>query len=651
MAINAFAVVSEFKFDVAQAMVESSNLQKNVNELSRSVDQAGQSVKNLGIGFLANFSGATGGILGILGNALKASDKFKMSQIEIANAMTANKMTIGGSFINFEQAMASSSSIMDDIVKKARGLKISPNDLLSQTKFFTNALAPKGLAGDNLSQAVELARVSMKAAPALGVSSEQATGGILSGASGQLSRNTQFGRRLFLEAGDAIKKATGGVITDIKSFNKASGKMRVKAMIKGLDKLAGTSNVVAARAETLGAAMMNIRDLFTGMGSILKPLGDSIMKPLLQILNMVSEQLQTNGLAVVKALAKIVDSVLAGPKEMFLQFITLQGLAADAAKAAGLATLTLSILHFFEGISALRKIPILGQVVEPLYFFANAIKRTALDLLSFKNVMKGARSIFAFVFSKKIWTAIKFIGRGINWISSGLIHLAAGFLAFLAPLMGLRRAFARMQLDSVDWLAKNMLSITEGFDSIKNSLMRFAAPFLDVVQGFEEIFYTILGGTRTLNIFKFILDGVVSILDSLSNKFLEVWALFRSIVAGLTFAITDLLSGGIPRLLRAALDGNSSAFDAFGREFMSYMGDEFDKTLNQYTNPLVKEGKDTQNNVKNVTNMKVTMNNAFKEVLQPDRIAFTIQDQLEKVAQNKRRSRSQAITSQQARSI
>ena len=61
----------------------------------------------------------------------------------------------------------------------------------------------------------------MKAAPALGVSGDQATSGIMDGISGQLSKQTQFGTRLFMEAGDAISKATGGAIKDLKQFNAA----------------------------------------------------------------------------------------------------------------------------------------------------------------------------------------------------------------------------------------------------------------------------------------------------------------------------------------------------------------------------------------------------------------------------------------------
>ena len=98
-------------------------------------------------------------------------------------------MKINGSTATFNESLLQSEFIMGKIVEKAREFSISPTAFTNQVKFFNNMLAPKGLSGKNLGQSIELARVSMKAAPALGVSEQQAISGIMSGISGQLSKN------------------------------------------------------------------------------------------------------------------------------------------------------------------------------------------------------------------------------------------------------------------------------------------------------------------------------------------------------------------------------------------------------------------------------------------------------------------------------
>ena len=90
MAVQAFTVVSEFRFDVADALLGVGKLQDKVDSLSSHVDSALQSVQALGMGFIANFSGLQGGILGLLGNAISVSDKFTQSQLSLTTIIDSN---------------------------------------------------------------------------------------------------------------------------------------------------------------------------------------------------------------------------------------------------------------------------------------------------------------------------------------------------------------------------------------------------------------------------------------------------------------------------------------------------------------------------------------------------------------------------------
>ena len=343
MSLNAFTVISEFKFDVANAIIGTEKLQGAVDGLSGAADSALASMTSMSMGFAAQMSGASGGVVGLIYNAISASDKFKNTQIEIANAMTANGMTMGGQVVTFNQALSKSGEILDHIVEKSREFGLSPTEFTSQVKFYNNMLAPKGLAGDNLANSTELARVSMKAAPALGVNSEQATSGIMAGISGQLSANTQFGTRLFMEAGDKIVESTG--IKNLKEFNKASPEKRIKALIVGLDKLAGSAETVAARANTFSNRLSTLKDLFYGVGSILKPLGDTVMPLILKVFDYAINYLKTKGAYIIKLMAAYIKPLVDEPEKMIKKMMDLSDLGKSFKSAAGITGLILSFAH------------------------------------------------------------------------------------------------------------------------------------------------------------------------------------------------------------------------------------------------------------------------------------------------------------------
>lgn len=605
MGINAFTVVSEFKFDVAGAILGTETLQKNVDALSNSVGNAISSVSALGVGFVAQFSGATGGILGILGNAISASDKFRRSQIELANTIVSNKMLIGGATANFEDALKASDRIMTSIVEKAQKLRIDPAAFVEQTKMFSNILGAKGLAGKDLSQASELARVSLKAAPALGVSNDQAQSGILAGVSGQLSANTQFGRRLFLESGKEILASTG--IKNLKEFNKAIPLKRVQALIAGLDKLAGSSLVVAERAKTIDAALNNFISLFRGVGSILKPLGDAIKPFLIGILNTATKFLQSQGASIVRTLSSIVERILASPEELLVQMMALESLAGDIAVSAGIVGLILTLKHLKDILSFFGIKGALGGLVG-----GGAM-----------NAISKGFSLISVAFAK--------LAPFIMPIVSAVIQLVGLFAILLIPLQGLSRALAQMKIDSLKFLADNSSDIVESMSMFGNAIAAILSPIDDMIDGWKNLFMEIFGGTASLAFITSLFKELAISTNDFAKSLLQLWAGMKGIVAGL-----------------AALAGNASQgnFSNIGDTFMGAGADEFQKTMDKFFGVKDKDGKGGI--VSANTKIDVTMNNNFKEVLQPDRIAFTIMDQLKKASQNRSGSIAKGSAAMQA---
>jgi hypothetical protein len=607
MAINAFKVLTEFRFDVAQAVVSSDALQKKVEGLSNAADEAVRSVENLGISFVMSFSGAAGGILGMLGKAIKSADKFRSIQVELANAMVQNRMTMGGQVMTFNQGLAKSDEIMGEIVKKAQKFNLSPDAFASQVKFFNNMLAPKGLAGDDMQQSIELARVSMKAAPALGVSNEQAIGGIMSGISGQLSKQTQFGTRLFMEAGDIIKQKTG--IKNLKEFNKALPNKRIRALIVGLDKLAGSSDAVKARAGLLFNKLQGLKDLFFGIGSILKPLGEVIIPPLIKAIDFATKYLKTHGASLVRQMASIIKPLMDNPIKLFIGLKQISRLSNDVGTALAAGGMLIGIVHMKEMLHTLQ-----------------GMKWTA----GIGNFLVGIIEI-----GKKI-PIISHIGIAITNFATSLFGLAegtgilkaffvttlrlAGFLGILLiPLQGLSRAIERVKMDNALALANALPEMLHWLDVAKTAVLRFITPITDMIGGFEELFYLIIGGTFSVDGMRLSMKYWAETLDEVSMLFMKIWASTKAMIAGITAVVASISTGN---------------FSELGSMFADAAREEFTKNMEGLRTPTLDRNGKAKQVAKNVVNQHINMNNNFKEVLQPDRIAFTIKDQLQKEARN-----------------
>ena len=94
MAGAVFEVVSEFIIEEAVAVAATNRLTKSVQNLSETVDNAIFGATRLGLSYAQSFLTGGAGILGILGSAIQSSEKFRSSQIELANTMLANKFTV-----------------------------------------------------------------------------------------------------------------------------------------------------------------------------------------------------------------------------------------------------------------------------------------------------------------------------------------------------------------------------------------------------------------------------------------------------------------------------------------------------------------------------------------------------------------------------
>jgi len=641
MSISAFAVVSEFRFDVADAIIGTGKLQDKVDGLSNSVQGALDSVQALGMGFIANFSGSSAGILGFLGNAISMSDRFTQSQISFVQIIDSNMAHLDGTIGNMNEQMLTSRKIMNEIAGDARKFGLPANQLLQMTKTLSAMLVPKGLAGDNFSGARTMSRNLLKSAPNLGINPADVQGQLLRSIEGSASMGDTLFRRLITEAPESFKENN---VTDAKSFNVLDAKKRFDILNESLSKFANNAKIVDMMANTLGGVMQSIRDLFMSFNSILKPLGDVILPPLIKVLQMAIKYLDNQGRQIVESMARFIKPLIENPREMLLNLQSLAGLSKDIAQAGGIVTLAVGLAHLGEILHFMSGIPILAGIVKPLQML--------YDILLKLPVIGGILTSLTAMFN--VGVVVSF-GGAIKALGITLVKMAGLFAVLLIPIMGFTRAMARIKLDSLDWIANNMSGIIDSFASLKRSLSIMFSPIMDLITGWEELFYLIFSGTGALDGLKWTLDIVASGVKYLAETFLNMYASFRGIIAGIIDLFVQLFLN-ISMMIQNLMSGNfTDVF--FGTEnlFDSAMrsgAEEFMKTVDKFRVPtLGPEGEENAKVVNQVNNYDVKMNNSFKEVLQPDRIAFTIQDQLEKASRNRTSTRGGSIASQQARSI
>ena len=615
MPFNLFSIVADFKFDVAQAVLQTDKLQGKVNELSQAAKDAETQLAGIGIGFVKSISGAQAGILGVIGNAISASEKFKASQIEITNTLQANAFLIDGKQGSLNQYLRVADNIMTDIVKKARSFGLDPTAFVGQAKLFANFLAPKGLAGDNLENAVELARVSQKGVPALNIDQGNASQQIASAIGGQLSKNTLFGSRLFAEAGDAIEKSTNGAIKSLKEFNAAKPMERVKALIAGLNKLAGTSDVVSLRASLLNNALAGLKAVFFGIGSILKPLGDVINPVLVSTIKEVTKFLNNEGAAVIKWLSMWLKKLVKSPRQLFVDLRQLQDLAGDVGKSIAVGSLIIFYKHLEEFIAFTTKvkIPYISTAIVSLKeFFSTIYKMRILGapLRGIDRVMKMFGNMLGDWDTKTmgVFTLIKSIGMVI-------IRLAGLIGILIIPFQGLSRAVTNAKINMAQYLIEN----EKIQDIIKRAPVLFTKilyPFQRLIEGWEKFFAVIVGGTLITDILIWAVDKLVGVFETLSDAFFGIYTMVESIVAGISAVLGGLAGGDFDvagNFVEAFMENMLTNFAKVGM---------FDDALGSEKNKVVAMNVTNHNDVK--------IENSFKENAQPDRIAFTIKDQVEK---------------------
>jgi hypothetical protein len=579
IAAQAFTVLTEFKFDVGAAITNSEAVAGAVDKISSSAANAQFALARMSLGFAGGLFG--GSFLGMLATASRVSDDFANAQIALANTLVQTGMT-------FEDRMRGAAGVMEKLNALSIENSLNFKDLLNTTKLLTPMLMNKGLAGQNLSNVTELSRVFLKSAPTMGVDPQEAFGQLLRTMEGQASMGDTLFVRLTSET-QPMKE----FLNNTKKWNALQPAKRLQVLTDAMRQFSNDTDAVSARVKTLSGQLAVLKNNVT---NLLRPLGDVINRFLSNMLSQInSPEVMKAAKQIAEKLAKMVGDFLKDPQTLFADLMQMRSLAGDVSSAGKIA----GMIALGQGLRYL--LGAFGIAIPSITGMLMAFGRTLMSFAGGALRLLGGMSL----------TGIFTVLNGLTiLISSVLMPL----LLFVGIFQFLSRALAYAKLFALEEVAKQLPRITNALSVFSGilSVLRDGFDLLARGLGFLLDPSKFLGFINLVTIFSSTLEFLAKTLGLAMMGFqgLALWIMefvnqVRSLLTGGGFSMEQINAAG-----------------TFGMEEM------YKRIFGQ-----IEDG--TGAIVNQTVNMDVKMQNNFKEMIEPDRVAFTIKDQLLKAARNK----------------
>lgn len=612
-----FQVLTEFKFDASNAVAESKVLQSAVDGVSTAADGALNSLKGLGLGAVSALG--LGSFLGTLKSAVDTSDKFHASVLDFSTVIATNMAYLQGATGSFNERLAATRSIMMDITDTAEKMNLQQGDLFSVVKAVVPTLAPHGAAGDNFKNAIGLSSQALNAGANIGIGSNDVASQLKSILGGTGEAGGLLGRLL----GTHALKGAGGA----DGLNAMAFKDRLKLVQAGLTELGSDMGMLAERSNLLSVQLSKLKMMFfgdeNGMGSILKPLGDVLRGPLVDMLKGVNSYLRTEGAQVVGNMSQLVKSMVKKPQEMLVDLMQLRHLRGDMGKAkdtlqvVGAVTSIGFALKFLTG-NALFLNPVIGATAGAFMFLRDMMQRMNDPISKFVSHMILIVSVIG------VWTTVLArLGILFDVLKFVVADVLAPLLFLTAMFQALSRAQAKAQVEDAEALFRLAPKLTELLARVKMAFSNILAPVNDMIEGWSELFKPFFKWGILIEFVLPLIEGIVWAFEKLGVAVVSV----MGVISGMIMMLYQIVDNAVH--FRNPLKDTQQAFT-----------NGFDDYLKSHLQKMDK-GENVSNKITNIG--KVEIKNDFKETQEPDRIAFTMKDQLLKAAQNPTQSKGRSL--------
>lgn len=612
-----YHVVSEFKFEIGQAVLGSQTLQSAVEGVSQAADNTLLSFQRMSLGVAASMGLGTGGVLGIILESIKASEKFGETQRKMANIFLSNQDKIAGGPVSFMEAMSAAGDVMEKVQKQANKFGLPASTLAATTAQIAPALFSSGVAGDNLSTAVTLSRGLLKSAPVLGVDPNMVQGQLLDLVNGRGSAGDTLAMRLmnetsaFKEVGGG-KHGAGGSKSPLASFNALSAAKRVDILSRALLQFGSNADVLKANAMSLTNQFQIMKDSLVGMYSILRPIGQVLANFTQEAAVALNKFFKEDGVRIIAHFSSTIKSILGDPKTFIERLMQVSAIKKDVSSVEG-------VLHSSTiGAS-------IASIANILLKFAGSTVSLPVTLIS---VVFGAITTFFDAFQRIFPLAgpmIKFAAifatiAGVLFMFPALVPILGGVAAIMSALFVFFQLLSRAANIAKIADAGQMANIFVKFEQLGNFAIKvfskIASPFINIFEGIAKWISPLFMVSGLLN---FVADSLINIVACLS--------LFEAVISGVLSSISTFMDYFTSSEMMTNPKGIFGAVGkAYGEEYNRVMKENLD-SLNDPTKGAI------SNQVTNV-NGGIHLHNDFKENMQPDRIAFTIVEQFKKISKN-----------------
>ncbi len=586
---QAFAVATEFRFDVGEALLNTQALQGAVDDLSKSANSALGSLSYLASGLVAHLGLGSGGLLTLLSRAVQVSEAFNQSALQFANNISSNISVLSGDIGNFNDRLETSKVLLGDIGATANRFGLDKNQLASITQLIATPLANAGKLGKNYGGAINMGKNLLLGSEAVGLHPQVASESLYRA----LTEHMPLHGALFARMLNTPAFKSGGVRTQQQLMTMTQDK-KLDLLSKALEQLAGDAGFLSERLMHIGVQFTMLKNKVM---EVLTPIGDAIVKPIVQILSQVNDYLGSHGKEIGDNVAKFIGNIFSDPQKLFVNLMQLKNLKSDLKKSMDIA----GILFLFGS---------LGSLVKPLKPIAAMVEKFLgiKEGMGFLAILRSDSGIIAKVF--------------------GLLRSAfADFIPVTAALLFFFQIISRaMAIAKIKDIIHEFQLIPKAialFVRLKVALENILMPLTMSMDYLANMISWLFRSTIVYEAMIDVLTGFVVVAEWLGNTVLMLTSAFSGIVGVIMGFVFDLMSLKNP--FSSVLQNYKDGYKMIDP---NSFGDMNKAVVNQVTNIG-----------------KVEANFNMREQLEPDRVAFAVTTHLKKLVSNPRQGRGQSTDS------
>ena len=607
---KAFQIVSHFKFEVGAAIVGANKMETHLDRISRQAKGINEQFKVMFVSAALNVSGGQAGFVGVLKNAVSASEDFYNSQRKLSTVIAGNAKNFTQPIDSFNKAMKISKSILSDMVEEANRFGIRTNSFVETFNNINPLLVPKGAAGTNFENSRKLSRNLMMGSTILGMTPGEAQWQMQTLIQGTLGNPNQTLFNRLKQETEAFRGMTPG------KFNQLKAPQRIERLNRAFDQFLQKPGVLEAHLNSLTTQMTILNNQFGSMGSRLKPLGDVIRGPLIKSLMELNKWLGGEFAKSVKMISSSIKPMVSDLQELYISLDKLGSLGSTASLAKQFSLLAFAFVELARYIPWVSK-----QLLKVGIIAGSGIVASIGQLLKWLT---------------RTNSTIKALGKTFLFFFTSI----AAYLRFLVPLFAVFRvidtAKAQARVKDFKRFGESTSLLTQKMLELKDVVVTMVAPFSYMIN-------TVASSISYLFEKSYWLEKLHALVQNLKlNEF------FENLSGGFVMTFS-YIEAGLATMSRMAMEFFNT-LNPKGNQFLNFaqMGRNLEKIFVEHEafqeanwerhyksyNKFLEKRLEDSRKPENVVNIgKVEIRNQFKENLEPDRIAVSIKESLLKSAQ------------------